>query len=191
MKTLKIKLGLFSLLAILAGSIFLTSCEQEVVSNPIDTLLTDEQLVLAFEQDENVTRFAELAEEQLATFTEKIKENNVDVDQIKALHIAGDYETLYTMLNIDATEFENQTREIEQLAAQIKNDHPALMECTSCADNKADIDAQYEALQVSINTEIQMRGCSWKYYACMATCAGMPPGLRVPCFAYCAAVFCT
>jgi len=173
MKTLKIKLGLLSLLAILAVSVFLTSCEQEVVSNQMDTLLNDEQLVSAFEQDENVTRFAELIEQHFATFTEKIKENGVDVEEIKALHIAGDYEAVYTMLNIDAIEFENQSREIEQLAAQIKNNHADLMEnCTSCADNKADIDAQYEALQVAMNTEVEMRGCSWKYYVCVAACAG-------------------
>jgi len=101
MKTLKIKLGFFSLLAVLTASVFLTSCEQEVVNNQMDdTLLNEEQIVLAFQQDENVARLVELAIQQHTTFIEKIEENDVDVEQLKALYIAGDYNTVYTMLNI-------------------------------------------------------------------------------------------
>jgi len=189
MKTLKVKSIFFSLLAIMAVSALLISCEQEIVSDQANTLLNEEQLVLAFEQDENVTRFDELVQEHLSTFIEKIKENNVDVEQIKALHIAGDYEAVYTMLNIDATEFENQSREIEQLGAQIRNDHAALMECTSCTDNAPDIDAQYEALQMTMNTEVEVRGCSWRYYACAGACAAAPIPFAA-CIAYCRYLFC-
>jgi len=46
MKILKIKLGLFSLLAILAVSVFLTSCEQEEINIAEDTLVTDNLLEL-------------------------------------------------------------------------------------------------------------------------------------------------
>jgi len=190
MKILKIKLGFYSLLAVLATSVFLISCEQEVVRDQANTLLNEEQLALAFEQDENVTRFDELVQEQLTTFIGKIKENDVDVEQIKALHITGDYEAVYTMLNIDVAEFENQSREIERLGAQIRNDYPNLMEnCTSCGDNTPNIDAQYEALQKTINTELEMR-CNWKYIPCMLACAAMPPGLRILCFNSCAALYC-
>ncbi len=50
MKTLKIKLGLFSLLAILAVSVFLTSCEQDTITKPTDVISAQEMLVA-----ENVT----------------------------------------------------------------------------------------------------------------------------------------
>jgi len=57
MKTLKIKLGLFSLLAVLAASVFLTSCEQNEiptnVNETINTIQESDKLILPFGINEN------------------------------------------------------------------------------------------------------------------------------------------
>ncbi len=191
MKTLKFKLGLFSLFMVFTVSVFLTSCEQEVITDQTTTLLNQEQLVSAFEQDENVARFVELTTQQQTIFIEKIRENEVDIDAMKALHISGDYEAMYEMLGVDATEFETQNEEVQQLAAQIRNDYAALIQtCASCTEsNTADIDAQYEALQIAMNTELEMRWCSWRYYICIAACTGSGPFVSI-CQYYCRLKYC-
>jgi len=192
MKNLKIKLGLFSLLAILAASAFLTSCEQEVITDQTDTILNQEQLLSAFEQDENVARFVELTTQGQTEFIEKIKENEVDIEAMKALHISENYEAIYEMLGIDVAEFENNNREIQQLAAQIRNDYAALaQECTSCAEsNTQDIDAQYEALQIAMSAELEVRWCNWRYYVCIAACSTPNNPLVWLCQYYCWVKYC-
>jgi len=62
MKILKIKFGLFSLLAVLAVSVFLTSCEQEIPENPITTessLLVGPTIVELSEDNATLTSYKE------------------------------------------------------------------------------------------------------------------------------------
>jgi len=79
MKNLKIKLGLLSLLAILAVSVFLTSCEQETIFQ--EQQLTQDEIVAKMQNDSDVINLQcdscgeTSREEQLAAFQTMLDQN--------------------------------------------------------------------------------------------------------------------
>jgi len=74
MKNLKIKFGLFSLLAILAVSVFLTSCEQEILMDEINT----EQEIVESNEIFELTLPDGMSEEQAEEWL-----NNLTYDDVK------------------------------------------------------------------------------------------------------------
>lgn len=96
MKTLKIKLGLFSLLAILAVSVLLTSCEQQetIVFDTIEynqsneSLSTDNTESVIFTLPE---RFDNMSEEDLTAFFNNTSEEDIlALSTIVSLQQIGD-----------------------------------------------------------------------------------------------------
>jgi len=177
MKNLKIRLGLFSLLAVLAVSVFLTSCEQDVVINPVETELSQEELTSALNTDEDFILLMELTTERRLTLTANIKENDIDISAMQELHSSENYEGIYNLLGLNVEDFENQNQRIQALSIKVTEKYPSLMqECTTCTElTEQDIQLQYEALQTVLDADINMRACwSWKYAACAVGCQFTP-----------------
>ncbi len=108
MKTLKIKFGLFSLLAVLAVSVFLTSCEQEslVSDNAPSTNLYLKELVQLAHQD-NLTE----DEEEYVTKTYK----ELTADEIALFHTMA-VDEIYKQLDSEVVQRYQQEIDIEKAA---------------------------------------------------------------------------
>jgi len=81
-KTL-IKLGLFSLLAVLAVSVFITSCEQDIGTTPFkvqefEDLVVDENTIIYTLPEE----FNNMSEDELGAFLENISDEELEELQI-------------------------------------------------------------------------------------------------------------
>jgi len=91
MKILKIRLGLFSLVAVLAVSVFLTSCEQTIIdsaeaeTNSIDnSLLTEDELLAKLNSDEDAMAFILAVEELENIVGNTLQQTNTSVDMLRS-----------------------------------------------------------------------------------------------------------
>ena len=177
MNFLKIKLGVFSLLAVLAVSVFLTSCEQDVMINTPETELSQEELLSTLNTDSDFILLMELTTERRQVLITNIKENNVDISTIQELHLSEKYDGIYHLLGLDMEDFENQNEQIQELSIKLTEKYPSLMqECTTCTESiEQNVEFQYEALQTVLDADINMRACwSWRYAACAVGCQFTP-----------------
>jgi len=96
MKTLKIKFGLFSLLAVLSVSVFLTSCQQEEMLNTIDTTETVSKVV------ENSEFILPYGYDELSAEAQDEYLNSLDAEGFAKLVESSKVATYFSYLGKDA-----------------------------------------------------------------------------------------
>ena len=87
MKTLKIKFGLFSLLAVLTVSVFLTACEQEnIVPDSLEEVSTESSAIFTMPDeindlsDEEIIEYLEdLSEEEIASLSIEVQNDELEL----------------------------------------------------------------------------------------------------------------
>jgi len=169
MKNLKIRFGLFSLLTVLAVSVFLTSCQQEDI---LPEELTQDEIVAKMQNDTDVADLLSKTDEIRTEFMEKAITNNVSAETMIEAMEAGTFNELLETMGIDVAEYQQSMAEIQQLSQTVLNKYPSIETCESCESENKEI--ELAELQTMLDAAY-LRGCSgwgWvKYTTCVAGCA--------------------
>gem|GEM_PF-2003892 len=189
MKNFKIKLGLFSLLAILAVSVFLTSCEQTIIDGVqtetdavSNSLLTEDELLAKLNSDEDALAFVSAVEELESIVRNTLQQTNTSIDMFRS-HSQNE------------TELEALFGETQLLAVHSKMEYHAIRFVEKFPNLEENL-SKFITHQPSSNydehlpfstleTDITLRGCGccganfWAKIACKALCAANGVGCAV------------
>jgi len=183
MKNLKLKLGLLSLLAVIAVSVFMTSCEQTIstIQTEADaivdnSLLTEDELLAKLQADEDAMGLATAMEEFEQIMGEALNENNASVNILRSRYETKDEEGLeelfrdtellavYDRIEYHANRFVEKFPRIEEDLSKFVTYQP-----TSIDTNQLPF--------ATLEANMEMRGCGccwnanyWGKLACKALC---------------------
>jgi len=121
MKTLKVKFTALSLLAIMTVSVFMTSCEQQIVEAPINEVDRVQQL----ESDPNYITLNSLNDQLLNEIRNVMTIKGLIGEDLKNMYINGETDLLAAVF--EGTQAEAIMDEIEPIADQLSNEYSDLI----------------------------------------------------------------
>jgi len=178
MKNFKIKIGLFSLLAVLAVSVFLTSCEQTVpgVQNVTDiSSLTEDELLTKLNSDEDALAFVNAVEELETIMRTALDNSNTSVDMLRGYHDTSDEAALEAMLG--NTEFLAVYNEVQIHADKFVQKFPEVGDMLAkFIEHESPVSNSDHLVFSNLEENVVLRGCGccgkhfWAKNACQAMC---------------------
>ncbi len=167
MKNLKIKFGLFSLLAILAVSVFLTSCEQEIIEAPVSLSESDlmEQRVNEMISDADYHEFDRLQHDLLNQVFEVLDRNDIVMSELHSIYVEDGGERLNEIFS-DASFLEIQ-QELSLVTEKLTAKYGDILAVEEGMEVNYTIgEVLLNLAEVESNHVITMRDCSWRYTLC-------------------------
>jgi len=154
-----LKMGLFGLLAILAVSVFLTSCEQEIVETPV---VSEMDRIQQLELDPNFIEINKLNAKLLEEVTHAMVTKGITGEDLKNIYMNQDTDALIDFM--EDTEIETIMDKITPIDQQLSADYSDLV--SSNQDLAINLEEGFN--QLELMTNIENRGCGWSYWGCVA-----------------------